>query len=127
MRAGGRPARRRTANRDPGPGRAARASSGRLPWDGAIASKQAVRDSEEHTSELQSQSNHVCRLLLETKRMSTIFLSTSVGHTSCHFLPGLARVPGQFRFYLPDLTACFWATALGCPTQLVCPGSSMLL
>src|SRR2546430_6177021 len=67
MRAGGRPARRRTANRDPGPGRAARASSGRLPWDGAIASKQAVRDSEEHTSELQSQSNHVCRLLLETK------------------------------------------------------------
>src|SRR2546427_7078805 len=32
--------------------------------------------SEEHTSELQSQSNLVCRLLLEKKKNKTIYLST---------------------------------------------------
>src|SRR5256886_13336148 len=35
--------------------------------------------SEEHTSELQSQSNLVCRLLLEKKKTAHICLSSSVG------------------------------------------------
>src|SRR5256886_3341549 len=42
-----------------------------------------ARRSEEHTSELQSQSNLVCRLLLEKKRMryfSTYLLSASLRH-----------------------------------------------
>src|SRR2546430_12489522 len=42
------------------------AASGSAPW-GCCAS----RRSEEHTSELQSQSNIVCRLLLEKKKDST--------------------------------------------------------
>src|SRR2546430_11150410 len=36
----------------------------------------AVRRSEEHTSELQSQSNLVCRLLLEKKKKSRIITTT---------------------------------------------------
>src|SRR5688572_32556547 len=48
-------------------------SSGRTPRARPIAtttspSKSAPRRSEEHTSELQSQSNLVCRLLLEKKK-----------------------------------------------------------
>src|SRR2546430_6592114 len=44
----------------------ARASGGAATWEcGPIA---AMRRSEEHTSELQSQSNLVCRLLLEKKK-----------------------------------------------------------
>src|SRR2546430_12550569 len=35
-----------------------------------------LRRSEEHTSELQSQSNLVCRLLLEKKKMSSIGCAT---------------------------------------------------
>src|SRR2546430_11336101 len=35
------------------------------------ASRRPARRSEEHTSELQSQSNLVCRLLLEKKKMHT--------------------------------------------------------
>src|SRR2546430_13643132 len=38
--------------------------------------------SEEHTSELQSQSNLVCRLLLEKKNIHTIGLSLQDGDTS---------------------------------------------
>src|SRR2546430_3159826 len=34
-----------------------------------------IRRSEEHTSELQSQSNLVCRLLLEKKKIPTTFVS----------------------------------------------------
>src|SRR5688572_31187248 len=37
-----------------------------------------VRRSEEHTSELQSQSNLVCRLLLEKKIFSRVFLLVSI-------------------------------------------------
>src|SRR2546430_4435682 len=40
-----------------------------------------VERSEEHTSELQSQSNLVCRLLLEKKKK----------HTRCHHSPGLSN------------------------------------
>src|SRR2546430_11812236 len=42
---------------------------------------QAVKFSEEHTSELQSQSNLVCRLLLEKKKKNHIRTAAS------HFLP----------------------------------------
>src|SRR2546430_5844358 len=35
-------------------------------------SAEAARRSEEHTSELQSQSNLVCRLLLETKKIPSV-------------------------------------------------------
>src|SRR2546430_3365685 len=38
--------------------------------------------SEEHTSELQSQSNLVCRLLLEKKKNPTIYLLLSLPHPS---------------------------------------------
>src|SRR6266478_10040628 len=38
--------------------------------------RQPRRRSEEHTSELQSQSNLVCRLLLEKKNTNTIILGT---------------------------------------------------
>src|SRR2546430_12412358 len=41
----------------------------------------AAQRSEEHTSELQSQSNLVCRLLLEKKKQSK--KSTAIPHYSC--------------------------------------------
>src|SRR2546430_12122389 len=50
---------------------AAHAGLSRIPSDGyntPAASGIAIRRSEEHTSELQSQSNLVCRLLLEKKK-----------------------------------------------------------
>src|SRR2546430_12892451 len=40
----------------------------RLPSDRVVSAEDCVRRSEEHTSELQSQSNLVCRLLLEKKK-----------------------------------------------------------
>src|SRR2546430_8160241 len=46
--------------------------------------------SEEHTSELQSQSNLVCRLLLEKKKNTSICITSSSSygfiHTSYHFI-----------------------------------------
>src|SRR2546430_7916866 len=39
--------------------------------------------SEEHTSELQSQSNLVCRLLLEKKKKINTYVSCHVSETSC--------------------------------------------
>src|SRR2546426_4304867 len=39
--------------------------------------------SEEHTSELQSPCNLVCRLLLEKKKMKENFLTESTLHTPC--------------------------------------------
>src|SRR2546430_12574047 len=38
------------------------------PFESSLARREGVRRSEEHTSELQSQSNLVCRLLLEKKK-----------------------------------------------------------
>src|SRR2546427_6549744 len=38
--------------------------------------------SEEHTSELQSQSNLVCRLLLEKKKLSEAIQSEAIGHAA---------------------------------------------
>src|SRR2546427_2651691 len=43
-------------------------SDGRAPMDGYKVQKTSGGRSEEHTSELQSQSNIVCRLLLEKKK-----------------------------------------------------------
>src|SRR2546427_8988523 len=40
--------------------------------------------SEEHTSELQSQSNLVCRLLLEKKKIDQSSISTRQGYKTCH-------------------------------------------
>src|SRR2546430_9213556 len=45
---------------------------GRAPADRTACSRRACR-SEEHTSELQSQSNLVCRLLLEKKKKRTTY------------------------------------------------------
>src|SRR5688572_31477895 len=45
--------------------------------------------SEEHTSELQSQSNLVCRLLLEKKK-NTLASRSSCAHTSCR--SGLGQI-----------------------------------
>src|SRR2546430_8026104 len=42
----------------------------------------ALERSEEHTSELQSQSNLVCRLLLEKKTPLTLVGSVGAGHSS---------------------------------------------
>src|SRR2546430_7413684 len=42
------------------------------PHHGAVGRPQCYQRSEEHTSELQSQSNLVCRLLLEKKKNTTI-------------------------------------------------------
>src|SRR2546430_8372062 len=39
--------------------------------------------SEEHTSELQSQSNLVCRLLLEKKKKKTIYINNLAKNTLC--------------------------------------------
>src|SRR2546427_8670744 len=64
----GEDVRRREHGRDPGHG-----GSGRLDDDALLLDLRRVADghverSEEHTSELQSQSNLVCRLLLEKKK-----------------------------------------------------------
>src|SRR2546430_6575329 len=61
----------------------------RLPWRSIPASpttRKSIR-SEEHTSELQSQSNLVCRLLLEKKKLyytaSSVVTSHLVPHRKC--------------------------------------------
>src|SRR2546427_6799784 len=59
------------------PSRALLEAAAPLGFDVALDVKQALR-SEEHTSELQSQSNLVCRLLLEKKK--ELALSTAVLH-----------------------------------------------
>src|SRR2546430_13395296 len=58
------------------------------PW------RQRTRRSEEHTSELQSQSNLVCRLLLEKKNIVLHLLEVkldSLANEAKHFLARLAR------------------------------------
>src|SRR2546430_8208578 len=49
----------------------------RQPGDGAGGAAPGPQRSEEHTSELQSQSNLVCRLLLEKKKKTTCRTMTS--------------------------------------------------
>src|SRR2546430_4374874 len=59
----------------PGPARPAR-GTGRPPR--RPAPTRPVPRSEEHTSELQSQSNFVCRLLLEKKKNNSFYRTTMV-------------------------------------------------
>src|SRR2546427_3700363 len=55
-------------------------SAAKLHWPASLCSASASR-SEEHTSELQSQSNLVCRLLLEKKKnKQDLCLNTAVRH-----------------------------------------------
>src|SRR2546430_13134058 len=49
-----------------------------------IVLTQAHRRSEEHTSELQSQSNLVCRLLLEKKKQTGVLSAPVAGTLSSH-------------------------------------------
>src|SRR6266446_10801619 len=57
---------------------------------GSTGSPKATR-SEEHTSELQSPCNLVCRLLLEKKKPNhcsySYFASSSTAYRSCHYTP----------------------------------------
>src|SRR2546430_11373057 len=59
-------------------------------WPTASGISARRRRSEEHTSELQSQSNLVCRLLLEKKKKSL----TVVHATSCHLVAIHRQSPG---------------------------------
>src|SRR2546430_10665616 len=63
------------------------ASPEKTTWFGGClqssAAKAASIRSEEHTSELQSQSNLVCRLLLEKKKKTTPTATTCQTHTEC--------------------------------------------
>src|SRR5207249_7579890 len=63
--------------------------------------------SEEHTSELQSRFDLVCRLLLEKKKLYTLLLSPRCARTRPHAAsfvrPGL-RVPFRLLAYVPILT-----------------------
>src|SRR5688572_31045245 len=49
----------------------------------AVQYAKALGRSEEHTSELQSQSNLVCRLLLEKKKSPTQSSRPTLGRSSC--------------------------------------------
>src|SRR5258706_1302435 len=51
----------------------------RASWRGAAVESNAHRRSEEHTSELQSLTNLVCRLLLEKKKIHTAVRSPHAG------------------------------------------------
>src|SRR5688572_31664801 len=51
------------------------------------ATAESVRRSEEHTSELQSQSNLVCRLLLEKKKNTTAMHPDDVKELAGNFAP----------------------------------------
>src|SRR2546430_13335274 len=55
----------------------------------ALLHKPLARRSEEHTSELQSQSNLVCRLLLEKKKKHVNSSTLTTVHTTC--LPACHR------------------------------------
>src|SRR2546427_7670840 len=59
-----------------GQGRPGRQGRGRAGWQLGRGRHQEGRRSEEHTSELQSQSNLVCRLLLEKKKKKATTGST---------------------------------------------------
>src|SRR2546430_8305900 len=57
----------------------------RLMLDSPAASDARLKGrSEEHTSELQSQSNLVCRLLLEKKKNYSCRAANTHAHTRCH-------------------------------------------
>src|SRR2546430_10260232 len=65
-------------------GRAAPDRRGGRTVDGpGAACREAGRRSEEHTSELQSQSNLVCRLLLEKKKKTQVISAHARSTSSC--------------------------------------------
>src|SRR2546430_10193589 len=51
----------------------------------SLTDDQKAKRSEEHTSELQSQSNLVCRLLLEKKKTRSV-ITVTVRRSACGFL-----------------------------------------
>src|SRR5256885_7123897 len=53
------------------------ATSGGRSWNGPLRTPRTKWRSEEHTSELQSPCNLVCRLLLEKKKRTSILLAVS--------------------------------------------------
>src|SRR2546430_13456403 len=59
----------------PEPVRIADVVGGRFDVWGVVAADRGIKRSEEHTSELQSQSNLVCRLLLEKKKSAPHLVS----------------------------------------------------
>src|SRR2546430_4051839 len=61
-------------------------------------SASAATRSEEHTSELQSQSNLVCRLLLEKKKMIDFYLGGGPAHSSRGFLRLMQASATDLRF-----------------------------
>src|SRR5205085_6795503 len=63
----------------------------------SLTANSAGRRSEEHTSELQSQSNLVCRLLLEKKKET----ANATGPL-CSGTPPAPMAPGPFRAALAD-------------------------
>src|SRR2546430_12247215 len=72
--------------RDPGLGTGWQADQVRCGgFSGQTAGASAAGRSEEHTSELQSQSNLVCRLLLEKKKKTTLHITSLCSHTSGAF------------------------------------------
>src|SRR2546430_10803850 len=64
--------------------------------------------SEEHTSELQSQSNLVCRLLLEKKKKCT----EQPGLPKAKYLSGTVQYPGPETLSIPSLPV--YLTILTC-------------
>src|SRR2546430_5994794 len=59
----------------------------------------AIGRSEEHTSELQSQSNLVCRLLLEKKKKITLCLATPASNCSASSQPASIFVDALLSSY----------------------------
>src|SRR2546430_12440307 len=57
---------------------------------GAVAHLRVLKRSEEHTSELQSQSNLVCRLLLEKKKQPRFGRIPGADGTPVRYLPSTA-------------------------------------
>src|SRR2546430_3322129 len=79
-----RSSRRASSSRQYSPGKRLQISV--TPFSSARCSSVSARDrSEEHTSELQSQSNLVCRLLLEKKKKNDTS-TAGVGPTSWHLV-----------------------------------------
>src|SRR2546430_6076477 len=64
---------------------------------GGVAAHAAAARSEEHTSELQSQSNLVCRLLLEKKKSLVAFTGRGATDERCRY--------GKLAERRPQLTA----------------------
>src|SRR5256885_7241481 len=70
----------------------ARPPDGVAAWLTSIRARSSIRRSEEHTSELQSPCNLVCRLLLEKKKQIECFLRRLCGrHPALDTLPSVSH------------------------------------